>query len=176
MLRTPAILGFSMVDRSNRRLLVAITYTLLLVLMAAYILLLSSKSLLNAIAMCSVLAYNGVSRAIFGRLVKDTVLPDTHAGEMISLSLAESSPRRNEDDPDERDVAIRNAAYFKAYRVLAWYSIALWVVSPFFFSLTASTGVRGLMLLAMPLLTMALTLPQAAVLWTEPDVPEEARV
>jgi hypothetical protein len=46
----------------------------------------------------------------------------------------------------------------------------------FFFSLRPSMGVRGLMLLAMPSLAMAMTLPQAVVLWTEPDVPEEARV
>lgn len=164
-----------MVSRSNRRWLVVATYGTVIVLMAAYILLLPSKHMINAVNMCFVLAYLGASRVVFGRLVKATVLPEPIGGEMISLGLAETRPRRSEDDPDEREVAIRNAAYFKAYRAVALYSIALWVVSPFFFSLSAPTGVRGLMLLAMPLLAMALMLPQAVVLWTEPDVPEEVR-
>ena len=175
MLRTPAILGFSMVRRNSRRLLVVTTYGALMILMAAYILLLPSKDLVNAVTMCFVLAYLGGSRGVFGRLVKATVLPESYGGEMISLGLAEARPHRSEDDPDEREVAVRNAAYFQAYRAVAIYSIVLWLVAPLFFSLRASTGVRGLMLLAMPLLAMALTLPQAVVLWTEPDVPEEAR-
>jgi hypothetical protein len=166
-----------MARRNNRRLLVATTYATLIILMVAYILLLPSKALLNAITMGLVLAYNGVSRAMFGRLVKQTVLPEPGPGGWISLNLAAPGrPRRSEDDLDEREVAVRNAAHFEAYRALALYSIALWVASPFFFSLRPSMGVRGLMLLAMPLLAMALTLPQAVVLWTEPDVPEEARV
>jgi hypothetical protein len=108
-------------------------------------------------------------------LVKDTVLPEVHGGELISLGLAPRR-RRGEDEPDEREVAVRNAAYFEAYRVLAMYSIAAWVAWPFIFLLRASTAVQVLLLLTMPLLAMALTLPQAVVLWTEPDVPEEARV
>jgi hypothetical protein len=108
-------------------------------------------------------------------VVKDTVLPEMHGGELTSLGL-ESRRRRSEDEPDERDIAVRNAAYFQSYRALAVYSIAIWVASPLFFALKAPTAVRGLQLLIMPLLAMALTLPQAVVLWTEPDVPEEARL
>jgi len=175
MLRTPAILGFSMAPRKNRRLLVATTYVTLMVLMATIILLLPSGRQMDAIYMCIILAYNMVSRVIFGSLVKATVLPEMHGGELTSLGL-EPRRRRSEDEPDERDIAIRNSAYFEAYRALAVYSIAIWVASPLFFTLNASTAVRGLQLLIMPLLAMALTLPQAVVLWTEPDVPEEARV
>lgn len=175
MLRTPAFLGFSMERRNNRRLLVATTYAIFLVLMATVIIILPSGRQPNAVWMCLVLAYNVVSRAILGRLVKDTVLPELRGGGLTSLGLAPGR-RRGEDEPDEREVAVRNAAHFEAYRALAVYSIAIWVASPIFISLTASTAVRGLQLLIMPLLAMALTLPQAVVLWTEPDVPEEARV
>jgi hypothetical protein len=174
MLGTPAFLSFSMVRRNHRRLLVAATYATVLALMAAVILILPSGRQMNAIWMCFVLGYNVVSRSIFGRLVKDTVLPEFRGGDLTSLGLA---PRRNrsEDEPDEREVAVRNAAYFKAYRALAVCSIAIWVASPFFFSLSAATAVRVLQLFALPLLAIAMTLPQAVVLWTEPDVPEEAR-
>jgi hypothetical protein len=47
---------------------------------------------------------------------------------------------------------------------------------PLISELSASTALRLLQLLALPLVMMALTLPQAVVLWTEPDVPEEARI
>jgi hypothetical protein len=174
MLRTPAFLGFSMVRRSNRRLLVGTTYATLAALMATIILILPSGRQMDAIYMCLILAYNVVSRAIFGSLVKDTVLPEVRGGELISLGLAPR--RRGEDKPDEREVGVRNAACFEAYRALAVYSIAIWVASPLFFALKTSTAVRGLQLLIMPLLAMALTLPQAVVLWSEPDVPEEAGV
>jgi hypothetical protein len=176
MLRTPAFLGFPMVRRSNRRLLVATTYAALLALMAAVIIIFPSGRQMDAVWLCVFpLAYNLVSRAIFGKLVKETVLPEVHGGELTSLGLAPGH-RRSEDEPDEREVAVRNAAYFEAYRALAMYSIAVWVAWPFIFLLSASTAVRVLLLLTVPLLAMVLTLPQAVVLWTEPDVPEEARV
>jgi len=175
MFRTPAILGFSMVSRSNRRLLVATTYAVFLMLVAALIVILPSGRQYYAVGMCLALAYNVVSRSIFGRLVKDTVLPEFRGGEMTGLDLAPRH-RHSEDNPDEREVAVRNAAYFEAFRALAMYSFAIWLASPLFFSLTGSTAVRVLLLLTMPLLVMALTLPQAVVLWSEPDVPAEATV
>ena len=175
MLRTPTVLGISMAPRKNRRLLVATTYATVLALMAAVIIILPSGRQIDAMWMFFVLGYNVVSRAIFGRLVKDTVLPELRGGEMTSLGLAPRRHRRA-DESDEREVAVRNAAYFKAYRALAVYSFAVWFVSPLFFSLSGSTAVRVIQLFALPLLLMALTLPQAVVLWTEPDVPEEARI
>ena len=175
MLRTPAFFGFSMVSRKNRRVLVATTYVILLALMATVIMIFPSGRLINATVMCLILAYNLVSRAIFGRLVRDTVLPMLRGGEKTSLGLSPNR-HRSQDELDEREVAVRNTAYFKAYRALAVYSVALWVASPYFFSLSASTADRVLLLLTMPLVAMTLTLPQAVVLCTEPDVPEEARV
>jgi hypothetical protein len=168
-----------MVRRDNRRLLVATTYATYLALMATVIIILPSGRQIVAVGMCLILAENVVSRAIFGRLVKDTVLPELRGGGLTSLGLAPNR-RRNKDEPDEREVAVRNAACFEAYRALAVYSfaigLAIWAAWPLFISLNASTVVRVLQLLFMPLLAMALTLPQAVVLWMEPDVPEEAKV
>jgi len=176
MLRTPIILGISMAPRKSRRLLVAFTYAVMLALMATVIIVFpSGRPQMDALWFCVLpLAYNIVSRAIFGRLVKDTVLPEIHGGEMTSLGLTHR--RRDEDEPDEREVAVRNSAYFSAYRALALYSIALWAAWPLFLRMRTSTAAPVLLMLTMPLLAMALTLPQAVVLWSEPDVPEEARI
>jgi hypothetical protein len=166
-----------MVRRNNRRWLVAITYATFLALMAALIIILSPTRGQNGtvLMMCLVLAYNGVSRAVFGSLVRNTVLPEVRGGEVTSLGLTPAR-RRGEDEPDERDVAVRNAAYFQAYRAVAVYSIVLWLASPMVYEVSASTALRLIQLVTMPLVAMALTLPQAVILWTEPDVPEEARV
>jgi len=65
MLRTPTFLGFSMVRRDNRRLLVATTYATYLALMATVIIILPSGRQIVAVGMCLILAENVVSRAIF---------------------------------------------------------------------------------------------------------------
>jgi hypothetical protein len=60
--------------------------------------------------------------------------------------------------------------------MLALYSFAIYAAASLSFDLGASAAVKLLELVTMPLLGLALTLPQAALLWREPDVPEEARV
>lgn len=168
MLRTPVILGLSMVRRKNRRWLVAVTYAALLALILVVTVIRPWSLALNSrvwlLLLCAF-----VSRGVFGRLVKQT-LYTRRWGETISLGLA-PTPYRDDDEPDERELAVRNAAYFEAYRVLALYSFLLVMLT-----LSGSSAASVLTPVAMPLLVLALTLPQAVVLWTEPDVPEEARV
>jgi hypothetical protein len=178
MLGTPVFLGFSMLRRTSRRRLVAVTYAILLALMAVIIVVSRSAPRRRVAGFASsfafAIAFNGVSLSIFGRLAKDTVLPLIHGGEMTSLGLT-PQPRR-EDDLDERELAVRNAAYFKAYRAVAVYSIIAWMALICSFDLSASIALSLMLLLFIPLLTMTLTLPPAVILWTEPDVPEEAKV
>jgi hypothetical protein len=179
MLRTPVFLGFSMVRRDSRRRLVVVTYAILLALMAVMIVVSRSAPRTRAAGFASyfafAIAFNGVSYSIFGRLAKDTVLPQMRGSEITSLGLT-SRPRRSEDDLDERELAVRNAAYFTAYRAVAVYSIIAWMALIYSFELSASIALSLMLWLFIPLLAMILTLPPAVILWTEPDVPEEARV
>jgi len=178
MLNTPEILGFSMARRGSRRRLVVVTYAILLALMAVMIVvprLAPRRRVAGFVSSFAfVIAFNGVSLSIFGKLAKDTVLPLIHGGEMTSLGLT-PQPRRW-DDLDERELAVRNAAYFKAYRVVAVYSIIAWMALICSFDLRTSMALSLMLWLFIPLLTMTLTLPPAVILWTEPDVPEEAKV
>jgi hypothetical protein len=92
----------------------------------------------------------------------------------LSLGL---SYKRDQDAPDERDIAVRNAAYFQAYRVLAYYSILGFYVAGALLESDAMTKfarVGAAEVLFFVLLMMATTLPQALLLWTEPDLPVEA--
>ena len=177
MLGTPVFLGFSMVRRDSRRRLVVVTYAILLALMAVMIVVSPSAPRTRAagVAWCLVLAYNVASWSIFGRLAKDTVLPQIRGGEITSLGLTPRR-RRADEDLDERELAVRNAAYYTAYRAVAAYSIVAWMALIYSFELSASTALLLAEWLVMPLLAMVLTLPPAVILWTEPDVPEEARV
>ncbi len=166
MLRTPVILGVSMVRQKNRRWLVAVTYAALLALILLVTVIRPWSLALNSRGWLLILCVL-VSRAVFGRLVKQT-LYTRHWGETIGLGLA-LGQHRDADEPDERELAVRNAGYFEAYRVLALYSFLM-------FGVSGANAAFVLPPLTIPLLVMALTLPQAVVLWTEPDVPEEARV
>jgi hypothetical protein len=173
MLRTPIVLGISMAPRKSRRLFVAVTYA---VMLALAVTILNVPSWGDRFARWGAAsgAFALVCLLVFGKLVKQTGPLDIRRGNITSLGLAPR--RRDENQPDEREVAIRNAACFEAYRVLALYSIAVYAATSLSFDLRASVAVKVLELLTMPLLGMALTLPQAALLWREPDVPEEARV
>jgi hypothetical protein len=116
-----------------------------------------------------------MSQLIFGKLAKDMVLHEIGGGEMTSLGLT-PQPGRSEAAPDERELAVRNAAYVTAYRAVAVYSVFASVALLFSSGLSASTARLLLLWLFILLVGMIFTLPPAVVLWREPDVPEEARV
>jgi len=160
--------------RKNRRLFVAVTYAVMLALTVTILIVPSWGNRFATVWMTAGGAFFLACWVVFGKLVKQTGPLDIRGGEITSLGLVPR--RRDKDEPDEREAAIRNAACFQAYRVLALYSIIIWLALELSFGLSASAAIKLLELLTMPLLGMVFTLPQAALLWTEPDVPEEARV
>jgi len=180
MLRSPAFLGISMVRRNSRRRLVVATYAILLALLAVTTLV--SPSLPRPIGgpypsviwflfiVCFVM-----SPLTFGKLAKDMVLPQIRGGEMTSLGLT-PQPGRSEADLDERELAVRNAAYVTAYRAVAVYSVLESLALIYSSELSASVTRLLIQWLFVFLVGMVLTLPPAVVLWREPDLPEEARV
>jgi len=169
MLRTPVFLGLSMAERSHRQVLVVAMYLVLAVLMIA-ITAASTSVVVFALAWI-ILTYNVASVSVLGRLVTDmSGLYGIRVGELLSLGL--SRKPRDPDEPDERDIAVRNAACFKAYRVIRTYALLLVGVIP---GLGMTVTTRLFEVLLAPLLAMAVTLPQAIILRTEPDVPVEAQ-
>jgi hypothetical protein len=176
MLGTPVFLGFSMARRDSRRRLVVVTYAILLAMMAVMIVVSRWGPRTRAVgfAWLFILAFTVASWLIFGTVAKYAVLPQTRGGEITSLGL--TPRRRSECDLDERELAVRNAAYFTAYRAVAVYSIVAWMALIYSLKLSASIALSLVLWLFLPLFTMIFTLPQAVILWREPDVPEEATV
>jgi hypothetical protein len=159
MSKIPTIFGISMVSRERRRWLVVLCYaavSLLILLGFAA----SSDSTRFILMIFAGFAGTCIQFVVFYKLAKDAVLPMQEG--MIGLSL---NTLFHKGGPDERQVAVRNAAYYKAYRVVAVYlllimPVASWRVTGEFFALS--------------LFVLVFTLPQAIILWTEPDIPGEA--
>lgn len=174
MLNTPTILGISMASQKNRRSFVIATYAILAAVVA---IILTLPPLVGRIRLMWLLflplAYTVVSYEVFGKLIRPT-LGGVRSNELTSLDLG--SRRRDQDEPDERELAIRNAAHYQAFRAATVYGFILWILILLLWHLRRPTVILLVLLIAMPLLTILLTLPQAIILWTEPDVPEEARV
>ena len=110
-----------------------------------------------------------LSFQIFGRVVEQTVFPQPRVAPM-TLGLMRT--RRDPGEPDERDIAIRNAAYFKAYRLLGIYLVLVCLIM---WSVFESGSRFTIWLVVFPLLVLVPTLPQAVILWTAPDLPEDSR-
>ena len=159
MSRIPTIFGISMVSRERRRWLVVLCYaafSLLILLGFAA----SSDSARFILVLFAVFAGTCIRFVIFYRLAKDVVLPGQEA--MLGPSL---NTLFHKSGPDERQVAVRNAAYYRAYRVVAAYLLLIMSVG----SWTVAGEAAWLLLVV-----LVFTLPQAIILWTEPDTPGEA--
>jgi hypothetical protein len=163
----PTIFGISMVSRERRRWLVVLCYAawslLILFGFAA-----SSGSARFILVLFAVLVGTSIQFVIFCKLAKDAVLPGQEAifGPSLNTLFHKSGP-------DERQVAVRNAAYYRAYRVVAVY---LWIMPVTFGWATVEAAWYKVLLelVAVSFIVLVFTLPQAIILWTEPDIPEEA--
>jgi hypothetical protein len=171
-------LGISMAERSHRRALVAGVY----VLLAAFLVgvgvahhrnPLVAQDFISGINVVFILVFSGISRLVFGSLVKQATfpVPADNPEPWKYISIAKPVPYTGPGDPDERELAVRNRSYYFAFRLMALYAVLLWPVFLIMNMNVRSISVSLSATLVFPLIVMALTLPQAVVLWTEPDVP-----
>jgi hypothetical protein len=97
---------------------------------------------------------------------------------LFGLRVWEPEPRDSEWRNDEREQAQRDHAHFQAYQALIVALAPMWLLAAW-----AAGSARLLAWLPMPpvqlmyglvlaTLAMAITLPQAILLWTEPDMVE----
>jgi len=178
MSNTPTILGISMAPQKNRRMLVAVTYTILVAFAAVFVIMPSwvrelgplSRQFFVLAGMLLILAPRWFW---YPKLTKLTPFGQQRSVEMTRLGLTPGP--RDPCDPDERQVAIRNAAYYQASRFVIYYSIGLFWTFMFSDHLNRATADRVMTFLLLLLFLVASSLPQAIILWTEPDAPEEAK-
>jgi hypothetical protein len=98
---------------------------------------------------------------------------------LLALRVYPQMPVRDEYRSDERELQQRDRAHYRAYAVLAVLLTVLWLLAGWnafrpkllaWIPFSPALLMYGLVLAAM---VMALTLPQAILLWTEPDMEEE---
>ena len=123
--------------------------------------------------MISITLYALIQIRVFPKLLKVEEFGD-RTGAMIVHGMKPGSPEMEEID--EREIAVRNVAHFKAFRIIHLYSVLIVIVLFLWYEVDASTIFRFAAIALLLLQLMTFTLPQAIILWTEPDVPEEARV
>jgi hypothetical protein len=172
MSKIPTIFGISMVSRERRRWLVVLCYaalSLLILLSFAA----SSESARFILVLFAMFAGTCIQFVIFYKLAKDTVLPVQEDIGPIRLGLSRNALSHN-SKPDERQVAVRNAAYYRAYRLVATYLLLIMPVASLRVNGAAALNEVLLGLIALSFIVLVYTLPQAIILWTEPDIPGEA--
>jgi hypothetical protein len=167
-----------MAERSHRRGLVVTVYGLVAALIVGVGLAhgrnpLATGDFLGDFNFIFILIFSGISRLAFGSLVRQATVPMANPAhnEWKYISITKAVPYTGPGDPDERELAVRNRAYYVAFRLIAAYLVLLWLVFLILSKYAGSISVSLAASLVFPLLVMALTLPQAVVLWTEPDLP-----
>jgi len=85
--------------------------------------------------------------------------------------FAPAPPRPSESAYDERDVQARDRAHYLAYSALRWPAIAAALIGGFFvFDWPPARVAKLLLFLSVPVAVVFFSLPQAILLWTEPDL------
>ena len=96
------------------------------------------------------------------------------------MRVYKPEPEENEYRNDERELALRNRAFYSAYTPITVFIALLWLLMNFRDHIPRllerfSVPIDGLLYgLATAAAIAAVTLPQAILLWTEPDIEEEA--
>ena len=99
---------------------------------------------------------------------------------LLALRVYHPEPAENEYRSDERELQQRDRAHYNAYQWIASTLVVLWLLAGWntfrphllaWIPVSPSLLIYGIVLAA---IVVALTLPQAILLWTEPDMEEEA--
>jgi membrane protein YdbS with pleckstrin-like domain len=174
MLNKPKILGISMAPQKNRRLLLTVVYAVLLAC-AAVIIVPSWAARIppSDVLLFSVTVYVLIEIRVFPKLLKVEEFGE-RSGAMIVHGMKPGSPEMEEID--EREMAVRNLAHLRAFRVIKLYVVLIAITLLVWHEASPSTIFRFAAIALLLLALLTFTLPQAIILWTEPDVLEESRV
>jgi hypothetical protein len=172
-----------MAPRTHRRTLVVLIYTTLALLMAGLFLLDRWRTTGYYIVFATFFVnrlflggynFGGLVKPFSGKPPREPQVPPPFL--LLALRVYPPQPVESEYRSDERELEQRDRAHYYAYQWIASILVVLWLLATwntFKPSLLAwipvSSGILiyGLVLAA---IVVALTLPQAILLWTEPDM------
>ena len=172
--------------RRRRALVIAIYLSLGSLLSAAFLwapsILGSSGWVLLLVALLNWVVFGGLTTRGLVRPFSSDIRPiwfrdDPPPASIIDRWFWRRSPSRKDIQTDERDDRLRDRVHYLSYRILSLLTYLVWGLfatvrmGPVF-------GMKGLpfdfaLLVAVASVMLALTLPQAILLWTEPDMEAE---
>ena len=175
-----------MAARVHRRVLVVSIYVGLAVLMAALwsadrwhtsgVYMIFATFLVNRFFLGGY-NFGGLVKPFTGKAPRQSTMRETPFL-MLALRVYQPAPEESEYRNDEREMHQRDRAHYQAYQVLTIALTALWLLADWkmkaprllaWMPVSVDGLLYGLVLMA---IVAALTLPQAILLWTEPDVEE----
>lgn len=175
-----------MAPQAHRRTLVVLIYATLALLIAGLFLAdrwrTTGYYLVFATFLINRLFLGGYN---FGGLIKPFSGKPPHRSDapppflMLALRVYQPEPGRNEYRSDERELQQRDRAHYQAYQGLAVMVAVLWMLTgwntfaPKLLAWVPGSAALLLYGLALATVVLVLTLPQAILLWTEPDMEEE---
>lgn len=181
MLHNAKVLGVDMNRRSNRRMLVLITYAAVVIITIAFSLAVVYVPQIRIELLAGGMwffttAWFLIAYFVFGRIASPFPLvplfryPPQQVDRGLGLS---ATVPPEEPQPDERDLSIRNSAYYVAYNIFIWICLAGFIALPLY-EKTSLVMHKTILFTAVVLLgVLAFTLPQAVVLWRERDLPQD---
>ena len=174
----------SMAQRSRRRIVVALIYCLLAsLLIVSYIFgawrVFSPYVIWAVIFACRLFlggyAAGGLVKPFNGKGAKPFEMPSHLLALQLRVYPAVPGAGGEGYRSDERELSQRDRAHYRAYQVLGVSLIVPWFIcsvfgDPKLFGLSAATINHLCAILLLAVLALFLTLPQAILLWTEPDM------
>jgi apolipoprotein N-acyltransferase len=183
------VAGFKldMRSRRRRRVLVVVVYLVLSAIISAAFLWAPSilenvGLLLILVGLTNQLVFGGLTPRGLVRPFSSAVRPlwfrdDPPPDSVIDRWFWRRSPSRKDLQTDERDDRRRDRALSVSYGVLSFSTYLVWVLfamvrmGPVFY--TKGVPFDFALLVALAVVMLAMTLPQAILLWTEPDMEAE---
>jgi hypothetical protein len=172
-----------MAPRMHRRILVVLIYSCFAVLMATFwqldrwrtsgVYMIFATFLINRFFLGGYY-FGGLIKPFNGKSPRRSDAPPPFA--MLALRMWKPAPEENEYRNDERETAQRDRAHYLSYQVLTVALALVWLISDWMMkgtrllawvSIPADLLLYGFVLSAC---IAAITLPQAILLWTEPDM------
>ena len=176
----------SMARRRRRRVLVAVIYSMLAVLLIGSFVLGNWRTASPYVIWAVIIACRlflggyypgGLVKPFNGKGPKQFEMPSS----LLALRLRVYPPVPGADGEshrnDERELSQRDRAHYRAYQVLGASLVVPWMIlslfgDPRLFHWNAATLDHLCAVLLLAILALFLTLPQSILLWTEPDMEE----
>ncbi|HEY1903930.1 MAG TPA: hypothetical protein VGG56_15965 [Terracidiphilus sp.] len=173
-----------MAARTRRRALVVLIYSTLVVLMAALFVadhwrttgyyLVFATFLVNRLFLGGY-NFGGLIKPFNGKPPQRTEAPPFL---LLAMHVYPQEPVSSEYRSDEREMQMRDRAHYQAYQALAVALAVLWLLSswnvfrPHLLAWIPASPALLIYGLVLATIVVTLTLPQAILLWTEPDMEE----